>query len=287
MPAARAAAEILHRLSGARPRVGMVLGSGLGGLADRIADPVVLPYGELPGFPVPSVEGHAGRLVVGTLGGRAVACMQGRVHAYEGNGFEALKTAIRALKLVGCDTLLLTCAAGSLRTEVGPGRLMAISDHINLLGANPLTGPNDESFGPRFPSLTDAWDPALRARLRRAAVAAGIDLAEGVYAAVPGPSFETPAEIRMLKLLGADAVGMSTVPECIVARHCGLRVAGCAVITNLGVGLGDGPVDHDQTLRAAAAAASDLERLLVGFLDDMTNDGLSHDGPNEEDGRRS
>ena len=276
MTAARAAAEILHRAPGVKPRVGIVLGSGLGGIADRIADAVAIPYTDLPGFPVPSVEGHAGRLVLGQLGGQPVACMQGRVHAYEGAGFDTLKTAIRALKLAGCDILLLTCAAGSLQLDVGPGRLMAIADHINMLGANPLTGPNEDAFGPRFPSMTDAWDPALRALMRRKALEQNIDLVEGVYAAYPGPSFETPAEVRMLKLLGADAVGMSTVPECIIARHCGLRVVGCAVITNLGVGLGDGPVDHDQTLRAASAAASDLERLLVGFLE----------GLHEEDGPR-
>ncbi len=267
MTAARAAADILHRAPGRKPRVGLVLGSGLGGIADRIDGAVSIPYGELSGFPVPSVSGHAGRLVVGTLGGVEVACMQGRVHAYEGNGFDALKTAIRALKLAGCDTLVLTAAVGSLRLEVGPGRLMAITDHLNLLGSNPLTGPNDESFGERFPSMTDAWDPALRGLMAEVANGLGIDLAQGVYAAYPGPSFETPAEVRMMKALGADAVGMSTVPECIVARHCGLRVAGCAVVTNLGVGLGDGPVDHHQTLSAASAAASDLERLLVGFLE--------------------
>ncbi len=267
MTADRAAAELLTRAPGRRPRVGIVLGSGLGGIADRIADSVAIPYGELPGFPVPSVSGHAGRLVVGSLGGVDVACMQGRVHAYEGNGFDALRTAIRALKRAGCDTLILTAAVGSLRLEVGPGRLMAISDHLNLLGANPLTGPNDESFGDRFPSMTDAWDPALRALLKDVAAGQGLDLAEGVYAAYAGPSFETPAEVRMMKTLGADAVGMSTVPECIIARHCGLRVVGCAVVTNLGVGLSDGPVDHHQTLSAATAAAGDLERLLIGFLE--------------------
>lgn len=277
MTAARAAADILHRASGHRPRVGIVLGSGLGGIADRIADGVAIPYTDIAGFPVPSVSGHAGRLVVGQLGGVEVACMQGRVHAYEGNGFDALKTAVRALKLAGCDTLVLTAAVGSLRLEVGPGRLMAISDHLNLLGANPLTGPNDEAFGERFPSMTDAWDPELRGLLKDVAAGLAIDLAEGVYAAYPGPSFETPAEVRMMKLLGADAVGMSTVPECIVARHCGLRVVGCAVVTNLGVGLGDGPVDHHQTLTAASAAAADLERLLVGFLERL----------HEKDGSRS
>ncbi|WP_029011218.1 purine-nucleoside phosphorylase [Azospirillum halopraeferens] len=270
MTAARAAADILVHAPGVHPRVGIVLGSGLGSVADRVEDAVSIPYGELPGFPVPAVEGHAGRLVVGRLGGQAVACMQGRVHAYEGGDFAPLRNAIRALKLAGCNTLLLTCAAGSLRPEVGPGRLMAVADHINLLGTNPLVGPNDDTFGPRFPSLSDAWDPGLRVRLHAAAARTGIALAEGVYAAWLGPCFETPAEVRMLKTLGADAVGMSMVPECIVARHCGLRVAGCAVITNLGVGIGEGTVDHAHTLSTAAAAASDLERLLIDFLDGLT-----------------
>ncbi len=276
MIAASAAAAILCRAPGFRPRVGLVLGSGLGGIAEGIADAVAVPYADLPGFPAPGVQGHAGRLVLGRLGGREVACLQGRVHAYEGAGFAAMRTAIRALRQLGCEILILTCAAGSLRPEVGPGRLMVISDHLNLLGVNPLVGPNDESVGPRFPGMADAWDPALRALLKERAAALGLPLAEGIYAACLGPSFETPAEVRMLKVLGADAVGMSTVPECIIARHCGLRAVGCAVITNLAVGLGDGPVDHDQTLRAAAAAASDLERLLVGFLE----------GLKEEDGRR-
>lgn len=272
MTAARSAAEILHRAAGRRPRVGIVLGSGLGGVADRVADPVIVPYAELPGFPIPSVSGHAGRLVLGRLGGVEVACMQGRVHGYEGNGFDALKVAIRALKLAGCETLFVSCAAGSLRSDVGPGRLMAISDHINLLGTNPLTGPNDDSFGPRFPSMTDAWDPELRGLLQKVAGDLGIDLAQGIYAAWPGPSFETPAEVRMIALLGGEAVGMSTVPDCIIARHCGLKVVGCAVITNFGVGLDDGPVNHDQTLSAAAAAAGDLERLLIGFLERYSDD---------------
>ncbi len=265
-----AAAVIAARRPGFTPRVGLVLGSGLGGLALRIADPTIIPYAELPGFPVPTIHGHAGRLVLGMLGGQPVACLQGRVHLYEGVGFGALRTLVRTLRLTGCDTLFLTCAAGSLRPAVGPGRLMAISDHINLTGGNPLVGPNDEAFGPRFPGLADAWDAELRARLARSAADLGIDLAEGVYAAMLGPSFETPAEIRMLTRLGADAVGMSTVPECIVARHCGLRVVGCAVITNLGVGLSDEEVSHAQTLRAAAAAEADLERLVIGFLEGLT-----------------
>lgn len=264
-----AAAVIAERAPGFTPRVGIVLGSGLGGLADRIADAVAISYADLPGFPRPGVHGHAGRLVLGTLGGQKVACMQGRVHLYEGAGPAAIRLPIRALKLAGCETLFLTCAAGSLRTEVGPGRLMAITDHINMQGTNPLVGPNDDAFGPRFPGLKDAWDPALTGHLAATAAGLGIDLAQGVYAAWLGPCFETPAEVRMLKALGADAVGMSTVPDCIVARHCGLTVVGCAVITNLGVGLGDGEVSHDQTLRSAASAAADLERLVVGFLEGL------------------
>ena len=267
--ARRSAAAIQARTPGFVPRVGIVLGSGLGGVADRIEDAVAIPYEELPGFPRPSVHGHAGRMVLGRLGGQRVACLQGRVHLYEGAGADQVRTLVRTLKLLGCEILFLTNAAGSLRREVGPGSLMAIADHINLLGTNPLVGPNDADFGPRFPSMTDAWDPALRAVLARAAGDLGVPLAEGVYCALLGPTFETPAEIRMIRTLGADAVGMSTVPECIVARHCGLRVAGCAVITNLGVGLDDAEVSHDQTLRAATVAAGHLEALLTRFLETL------------------
>lgn len=261
-----AVAVIRARTLQHRPRVGLVLGSGLGRIAERIGNAVTIPYDTIPGFPRPTVAGHAGHLVVGELGGQTVACMQGRVHAYEGKGFAALRLAIRALHRLGCGTLVLTCAAGSLDVDVGPGRLMLIRDHINLLGVNPLTGPNDDAFGPRFPSLTDAWAPSLRAVMQEAAADMGLPLAEGVYAALSGPCFETPAEVKMLKILGADAVGMSTVPECIIARHCGMAVTGCAVITNLGVGLGDEKVSHAHTLAQASVAASDLERLLIGFL---------------------
>jgi xanthosine phosphorylase len=268
---ARAAADILGRVPGFAPRVGLVLGSGLGAVADAIDARAAIPYGELPGFVPPGVDGHAGRLVLGRLGGQPVACLQGRIHAYEGHGFEPLRTMVRTLKLAGCHTLVLTCAAASLRPEVGVGRIMAVSDHIDLVGASPLTGPNADAWGPRFPSLENAWDAGLRRLLAAAAAGeAGIDLAEGVYAAMPGPCFETPAEVRMLRILGADAVGMSMVPECVVARHCGLTVAGCAVITNLGVGLGGGPVNHAGTLNAATMAARDLGRLLVGFLERLS-----------------
>ena len=264
---AEAAVEIVKRAPGFAPRVAIVLGSGLGGLADLISDVVVVPYDEIPGFPMAGVQGHAGKLVLGRLGGVAVACMVGRAHVYEGHGVDVMAVPVRTMKELGCELLYLTCAAGSLRLDVGAGRLMMITDHINLLGGNPLVGANADAYGPRFVSLEDAYDPALRALQRRVAEAKGIELAEGVYCAWLGPAFETPAEVRMIKGLGADAVGMSTVPECILARHCGLKVVATAAITNLGVGLAPEPVNHDQTLAGAAQAVNDLQTLIVGFLE--------------------
>ena len=261
------AARLLAERSGLRPRVGIVLGSGLGGVADAVEDPTELGYEELPGFPRPGVEGHAGRAVAGRIGGVPVVVLQGRAHQYEGADTEALRTPVRTLAAAGAEVLLLTNAAGSLRPDVGPGSLMAIADHINLTGLNVLAGPNDESIGPRFPSMRDAYDPALRAELRAAAADLGTDLPEGVYLAVSGPSFETPAEIRAFRTLGADAVGMSTVHETITARHCGLRVAAVSAITNLAEGLGDEPLGHEQTLAAAGRAAERLAPLVVRFVE--------------------
>jgi xanthosine phosphorylase len=248
------------------PRVGIVLGSGLGAVADAVEDPVVVGYEELPGFPRPTVSGHAGRAVLGSIGGVPVAVLQGRAHLYEGGDPQTLRVPVRALKAAGAEILVLTNAAGSLRPEVGPGSLMAITDHINLTGVNLLMGPNDDSIGPRFPSLRDAYDPALLSSLRDSARDVKVDLAEGVYVAVTGPSFETPAEIRAFRTLGADAVGMSTVHETIVARHCGLRVAAVSVISNLAEGMTDDPLSHRQTLSAAEAGAGDLSRLLLEFI---------------------
>jgi xanthosine phosphorylase len=260
-----AAARILEQrfpCGVAPPRIGIVLGSGLGGVADAVGDAVEVGYDELPGFPTPGVEGHRGRAVLGLLGGVPVTLLQGRAHLYEGASPADLATPVRALRLAGADTLVLTNAAGSLREDLAPGRLMLIADHVNLTGANPLVGPNDDALGPRFPSLRDAYDPALRAALRDAADDLGIALGEGVYLAVSGPSFETPAEIRAFRALGADAVGMSTVHEAIVALHCGLRVAAVSAISNLAEGLSEEPVSHEQTLRDAGRAAGDLTRLL-------------------------
>jgi xanthosine phosphorylase len=248
------------------PRVGIVLGSGLGAVADAVEDPVVVGYEELPGFPRPTVFGHAGRAVLGTISGVPVAVLQGRAHLYEGGDLDTLRTPVRALRAAGAEIVVLTNAAGSLRPSVGPGSLMAIIDHINMTGVNLLMGPNDDAIGPRFPSLRDAYDPVLLDLLRESAQQVGVELAEGVYLAVSGPSFETPAEIRAYATLGADAVGMSTVQETILARHCGLRVAAVSVITNLAEGMSDEPLSHEQTLRAAETGAGDLSRLLLEFI---------------------
>jgi xanthosine phosphorylase len=248
-------------------RLGIILGSGLGAVVDALTDATHTPYAELEGFPQPSVAGHGGTLSTGSLGGLPVAIFQGRKHVYETGDARGMTVPIRWLKQQGAEALLLTNAAGSLNADVGPGRLMAIADHINLLGVNPLTGPNDDAIGPRFPSLRDAYDPELRATMRRAASELGIDLAEGVYLATAGPSFETPAEIRAFRTLGADAVGMSTVPEVILARHAGLRVAAVSAITNLAEGMGGEELSHEQTLRNAEIAARDLVRLVQRFAE--------------------
>ncbi|GIK98855.1 MAG: purine nucleoside phosphorylase [Alphaproteobacteria bacterium] len=272
--AARAILAAIDRARpGWRPEVGIVLGSGLGAFADSLDDPLVLPYGGIEGFPVCSVEGHAGRLVLGEAGGRRVACMQGRVHLFEGAAAADIATPVRALHLAGCFTLVLTNASGSLRPEaVPPGSLMAVSDHINMMQFNPLAGANDDSFGPRFPAMDAAYDPALRTALRAAAEATGTVLHEGVYVAVSGPSFETPAEIRAFRMLGGDVVGMSTVPEVIVARHCGMRVAAisCAVCPAAGLGA---PITHEQTLAVGALGAAQLVCLLPAFLERLPDAG--------------
>ena len=275
----RAAAAITERAPGFVPRVGLILGSGLGGVAERIADPIAIPYADLPGFPQPGVEGHAGRLVLGRLGGEAVACLQGRVHLFEGADAADIRLLVRTLKRAGCDILVVTNAAGSLRADMPAGSLMMLADHINLLPMNPLVGPNDDNFGPRFPALDEAYDPVLRHRFRVAAGKVGVALAEGIYLANLGPSFSTPAETRAFIRLGADAVGMSTVPEVIVARHCGLRVAAISAIVSPSAGVeadsGSEPASHEQTLAMAARAGEDLSRLLVAFLERLS-DGDRH-----------
>ena len=251
------------------PRVGIVLGSGLGAVAEAVQGAVTVSYEELPGFPRPTVAGHAGSAVLGHIGSVPVAVFQGRAHLYEGGAMDLIRTPIRALAQAGAEILILTNAAGSLREEAGPGSLMSISDHINLTGVNVLSGPNDDAIGPRFPSLRDAYDPQLRARLHATAEQIGVTLHEGVYLAVGGPSFETPAEIRAFRTLGADAVGMSTVHETIVARHAGMRVVAISAITNLAEGMQAEALSHEQTLRDAARAASDLAPLITKFVEGL------------------
>jgi xanthosine phosphorylase len=262
MSAREAAAAVAARAPGFTPRLGLVLGSGLGALADELTDAVTIPYAEIPGFRAGTVSGHAGALTLGRLDGVPVACLRGRSHVYEGIEASAVTTPIRTLRLLGAEILVLTNAAGSLRPETGPGSLVALTDHINLQGFNPLIGPNDDGVGPRFPSLSGTYDPELRAGLHAAADALGTPLHDGVYLAVTGPSFETPAEIRAFRTLGADLVGMSTVPEAIVARHCGLRVAAVSVVTNLAEGMGDVALSHEQTLAEGERGAADLAPLL-------------------------
>jgi purine-nucleoside phosphorylase len=250
-----------------RPSVGVVLGSGLGAFAARLSPSVAIPFEEIPEFPVARVAGHAGRLVVGELAaaeGRVpIAAMEGRVHAYEGWKADEVAFGVRVLGRLGVRALFLTNAAGGVNPEYAPGDLVRIADHLNLTGVSPLTGPNDASLGPRFPDLSAAWDPRLGAILEEEAARLGIPLRSGVYAGVAGPSYETPAEVRMLRALGADLVGMSTVLEAIAARHMGLAVAGVSLVTNRAAGLSAGPLGHDEVQRAAAAAAERLGGLLA------------------------
>lgn len=282
MTAAKATAVMEARKPGFKPRVGLVLGSGLDCLVGAMHDGTVIPYTDLPGFFTPTVAGHDGALWLGQLGGVAVACLAGRVHTYEGTGAGAMNGAVRALKQAGCEYLLLTNAAGSLNPDAGPGSLMLITDHINLTGTNPLTG----ETGDTFVDMTNAYDSGLRDGLQRAAKALGIALTEGVYIWFTGPSFETPAEIRASRTLGADLVGMSTVPEVIVARQCGLRVAAVSMITNLAAGLDINPITHEQTLNVAAGAAHDMQRLLVGFLGEFFEDAVPNHTGQEQFSRR-
>lgn len=265
------AADIIRqRIPGFAPRAALILGSGLGVLADSMRDAVTISYADLPGFPASGVAGHAGELVAGWLEDVPVLCMKGRGHFYEGHGMQVMTDAVRTFRLLDCEFLLVTNAAGSMRREVAPGRLVCLTDHINFMPESPMVGANDERFGPRFFSLANAYDLELREHLKKVASSIGIDLAEGVFAAYTGPNFETPAEIRMMQMLGCDVVGMSVVPEVISARHCGLKVVAVSAITNLAEGLSDTPLSHEQTLRCAALATEDFMRLIRAFFADIS-----------------
>lgn len=261
-----AADKLAQALAGRRPKLAIILGSGLGDLADRIEDPVYLPYSDIPDFPRATVVGHSGRFVIGTLAGVEVICMQGRLHSYEGFPYSALALPVRAMQAVGVDTLFISNAAGSFHADMPPGSLMAISDHVNWSGFNPLIGPNDDSVGPRFIDMKNAYDRDLRAQLHAVAKDEDIALHEGVYFWYTGPNFETPAEIRAFKMLGADAVGMSTVPECITAVHCGMKVVAVSAITNLAAGLSDETLSHEHTLAQSATISDRFCRLVERFV---------------------
>jgi len=249
-----------------RPRVAVVLGSGLGAFADALLDAAVIPYGEIPGWPQSTAVGHAGKLVVGLLDGLPVAALSGRVHLYEGYTAQQVVYGVRTLGMLGIDSVVLTNAAGGVNPSYRPGQLVLIADHINLMGQNPLTGSNDESLGPRFPDMSEAYSKRYREIAREAGKEMGLDLAEGVYAALPGPSYETPAEIRYLRAIGADLVGMSTAPEAIAANHMGLKVLGLSCVTNFAAGVTDQKLDHKDVLEVGERVKDSVIDLLRRVL---------------------
>ncbi|OUQ89514.1 purine-nucleoside phosphorylase [Brevibacillus brevis] len=249
-----------------KPTIGLVLGSGLGVLADEIENPVIIPYHEIPGFTVSTVVGHKGQLVIGKLQGKQVVAMQGRFHFYEGHGLDAVVFPIRVMKLLGVETIMVTNAAGGINEGYNPGDLMLISDHINMTFRNPLIGANDEQLGARFPDMSEAYSKQLRKLAHEVASEQGIQLREGVYAGLLGPSYETPAEIRMLRLLGGDAVGMSTVPEVIVARHMGVKVLGISCISNMAAGILEQPLSHDEVMETTEKVKSQFLALVNGIV---------------------
>jgi purine-nucleoside phosphorylase len=276
---AAAAADFIKGRISVDPEIAIVLGSGLGAFADELSDAVRIPYEDIPGFARSTVEGHAGQLVVGSIGGRAVAVQQGRFHYYEGYEMEQVVTPVRAFGLMGIKTLVLTNAAGSLDPDMTPGSLMLISDHLNCLGSNPLRGPNDNRFGSRFPDMTQVYDRDLQQIASEEAEKIACELSDkrseepapeilrrGVYCALSGPTYETPAEIRMYRLLGADAVGMSTVPEAIAARHMGIRVLGISCITNFAAGMTSDLIHHDEVMETGAEVAAIFKDLLVRII---------------------
>ncbi len=260
--AEHAARFLRSRAGDLEVRVALVLGSGLGAFADQLEEAEAVSYEEVPGFARPTVEGHAGRLVVGRVGGVGVAVMQGRFHFYEGYTLEELSFPVGVLSLLGAKSLVVTIGAGGLNNSYEQGALILISDHLNLMGTNPLLGRNDERFGPRFPDMTEVYDREYQEAAIAESREMGLELRRGVYAALSGPSYETPAEIRMLRLLGADAVGMSTVPEAIVARQMGLRVLGLSCITNMAAGVLDKPINHEEVIETGERVRETFGELL-------------------------
>ena len=262
----QAAAEVRKRAGGAVPDVAIVLGSGLGDFAGQLKDAVSMPYGDLPHWPASNVIGHEGRLVIGTLAGKRVAALSGRVHFYEGHDLRTVTFAARVIGRLGVKALILTNAAGGINVKLTPGTLMIMDDHINMLGSNPLVGPNDDRFGARFPDMTEVYSKRLRGLADTVARAQGLRVGHGVYVALHGPSYETPAEIRFLRTIGADAVGMSTVPEAIVARHMGVEVLGISCITNAAAGVLPQPLNHSEVMDVAHQVKGAFAALLEGII---------------------
>ncbi len=256
----------IRELTQRRPRVAVVLGSGLGGGAEILEDTLSVDYAAIPGFGRATAQGHAGKLVFGRCSGLECVFMEGRLHAYEGYSPQELAVPVRTLRGLGVETLLLTNAAGAVNASLAPGQLVLIEDFINLSGVNPLSGPNDDTLGPRFPDMTHALSPRLRDMIAQAAREAGIPLGRGVYAMMHGPNYETPAEIRMLRILGADLVGMSTVPEILTGVHCGMEVAAVSCVTNMAAGVLDKPLSSEEVIQTAASARERLQRILRNTL---------------------
>jgi len=256
------ATRVIRSRISVEPRIAVVLGSGLGSFADDFDEPVGIPYEEIPGFVRSTAQGHAGRLVVGKVDSVPVLAMQGRVHYYEGYSLEEVTFPVRTFGLLGVKTLVLTNAAGGINVQLTQGALMVISDHLNLMGVNPLRGPNDERFGPRFPDMSAVYSPELQELVVDEAKAIGVEVRRGIYGALSGPSYETPAEIHLLRGLGADAVGMSTVPEAIVARHMGLEVLGISCITNMAAGISDEPINHEEVMATGDRVRETFTELL-------------------------
>jgi purine-nucleoside phosphorylase len=265
-----ASADWIRGKRDSAPRVGLVLGSGLGSFAGKLKNRIAIPYEEIPHFPVPSgVVGHAGELVLGDVGRTSVAVLSGRVHFYEGRPMSEVVFPARVLARLGVSAVVLTNAAGGIRRTFKPGDLMLISDHINAFGTNPLVGPNEDSLGPRFPDMSAVYDPALRKLAKQTARKLGVPLREGVYLGTTGPSYETPAEIRACRVIGADAVGMSTVPEAIALRHAGVRVLGISTITNMAAGILPQPLDHAEVLATTKRVGERFVRLLTALVPDI------------------
>ena len=256
------ATRIIRSRISVEPRIAVVLGSRLGAFADDFDEAVAIPYEDIPGFVRSTAQGHAGRLVIGKVDSIPVVAMQGRVHYYEGYSLEEVTFPVRVFNLLGIKTLVLTNAAGGINVQLTQGALMMISDHVNLMGVNPLRGPNDERFGPRFPDMSAVYSPELQELVIEEARAINVEVRRGVYGALSGPSFETPAEIHLLRTLGADAVGMSTVPEAIVARHMGIEVLGISCITNMAAGISDAPINHEEVMATGDRVRETFAQLL-------------------------